>query len=148
MSRVERLSEAIARRVDRRRVLDRAAGTTFAMAAGLAVKSFRTPAVLAQEDHPCNSSTCVNYECGTCYCNPPPGGYCINTSDSYCVGSKCNASAGCSYDYSGYPNTACWCTKDCTHPWGFGHYRCCDCWCPGGLNCGCRQQHTVADSCC
>jgi hypothetical protein len=139
MSSLERVSEELARRLDRRRFLDRAARAVFAVAAGLAV---RGSGASAQPLHP-PGSTCTYFDCGRCYCNPPINGYCTNYSASYCDGSKC--AGGCSYDTYPY-STGCWCTQDCVINGDCGHYRCCDCFCPGGLNCGCRNRHVTADT--
>jgi hypothetical protein len=142
MSKLERVSEELARRLGRRQFLDRAARTVFAVAAGLAVKS---SGALAQEepDHP-RGSTCPVFTCSNCYCQPPVNGLCTNWNSSYCYGSKC--SGGCVYDTDPY-STGCWCTKECVINGDCGHYRCCDCWCANyTINCQCLQRHRVADT--
>ena len=141
MSKLERVSEELARRLGRRRFLDRAARTVFAVAAGLAVKN---SGASAQETDHAQGSTCTFFQCSQCYCVPPVNGLCTNWSSSYCNGSKC--AGGCEYDTTPY-STGCWCTQDCDVSGGCGHYRCCDCWCANyTINCLCQQRHQVADT--
>lgn len=133
MSLVERSGEILARRVNRRRFLVRAAAVTFATATGIAVTLPKSPSAFAA--------------LGDCYGSPqtppcdPPGYYCTHYSSSYCNGAAC--SGGCNYDTFDYP-TACWgTTVQCANcrtvePYCY-HYKCCDCSCPGGVTCGCSQ---------
>lgn len=128
MSMVERLGEGVARRMDRRRFLTRAATGTFGAVAAWTVQGLgASPAFAAVCSH--TSSRCSCTPCANVHCRA------LNTS--YCSGSAC--AGGCSYNYNcGYPDTACWCTETCCGP-PAGYYQCCDCLCPGNRACSCRK---------
>lgn len=95
MALIERMGEGLARRMDRRRLLRRAAGAVFGMTTAIAIKGFRPDRAFA--------SSCGAYDQG-CYCNPPNGTYCTAYSYDYCYGASCNTSL-CSVNLSSYPDT-------------------------------------------
>ena len=117
MAVVERVGEALARRLDRRRVVGRAAAAAFGAVAAWAVEGIGPTGALA---------THCAITSSDCRCRPPEG--------RFCSGSPCNGASsgnGCEL-YTGHYETGCWCTMTCDG----GHYKCCDCRC-GGTLCGC-----------
>ena len=125
---VERVGEGLARRLNRRMALKRAAVAVFGAVAAWTVEGFRGNSALA--DH-CGIVT------GDCACSPPEGLYCNGLDPSFCAGAAC--SGGCYYDESYRYAGACWCSAICQYEGGaYGHYQCCDCDCYGQL-CACRE---------
>lgn len=139
MNTVAGLGEVVARRtMDRRRFLARASATAFGVVAALAVEGFAAPTALASA-----ADACANHE-NACGCNPCGGLYCTTRNSAYCSGAAC--AGGCTYrgacKYNTSPGYGCWCTNNCIYGGctGYGgYYKCCDCTCPGGLVCSCRQ---------
>jgi hypothetical protein len=139
---VERVGEALARRIDRRLTAKKAAGFLFAWTAAWATQGPFGPSALANE---CQAVT--EYDCT---CNFPFGRegrqlYCNKKNPNNCDGAQCGGN--CQYNYDYYESTACWCSKECKHGKGqYGYYKCCDCKCPSAANdvnpegqCGCRR---------
>lgn len=135
MNATKRIGEVVARRIDRRRFMNRSAMTIFGAAAAFAVEGIRTRGVLAQ-----TCQTTSSY----CSCNPPNGRYCVNMSPSYCSGASC--AGGCTWNYTFYSSTACWCTTTCCFFGYYGHYVCCDCTC-AGTACGCSAWVLQGSGC-
>jgi hypothetical protein len=128
MSTVERVGEGLARQLNRRQTLKRAAVALFGAVAAWTVEGFRGNSALAQH---CGIVT------DSCGCAPPGGLYCSGLDPSFCSGSAC--SGGCYYDESYRYAGACWCTSICLFEGsGPGYYQCCDCNCYGEL-CACRE---------
>jgi hypothetical protein len=128
MTMVERAGEALARQLNRRQTVKRAAVALFGMVAAWTVEGFRGNGALAQE---------CGYVTGDCVCAPPEGLYCTAMDPSFCAGSAC--SGGCYYDESYRYAGACWCSATCDFNGGeSGYYHCCDCNCYGTL-CACRE---------
>ena len=134
---VARLGEALARRIERRRLAKRVAAATFGWTAAWATRGLFGASALAVE---CQDVTELD-----CTCNFP-WGFCKERDPTYCDGAACSGS--CNFDFSYYPTTACWCTKECKHgklPNGYpkrGYYKCCDCTCPtppSEPRCGCQR---------
>ena len=119
MAVVERVGEALARRLDRRRVVGRAAAAAFGAVAAWAVEGIGPTGALA---------THCAITSSDCRCRPPEGRFC---SGSQCSGATCGN--GCEL-YTGHYETGCWCTMTCDG----GHYKCCDCRC-GSTSCGCGE---------
>ena len=129
MTLVERVGEGLARRLNRRQTLKRAAVAAFGAVAAWTVEGFRGNGALA--DH------CGIVTEGDCTCTPPEGLYCNGLDPSFCEASAC--SGGCTYDESYRYAGACWCSAICQYEGGaLGHYQCCDCNCYGQL-CACRE---------
>jgi hypothetical protein len=129
MTTVERVGEGLARQLNRRQTLKRAAVAVFGAVAAWTVEGFRGNSALA--DH------CAVVTEGNCTCTPPEGIYCNSLDPSYCAGAACDG--GCYYDESYRYAGACWCSAICEYGGGeFGHYQCCDCNCYGQL-CACRE---------
>jgi hypothetical protein len=129
MTLVERVGEGLARRLNRRQTLKRAAVAVFGAVAAWTVEGFRGNSALA--DH------CAVVTEGDCTCNPPEGLYCNGLDPSFCEASAC--SGGCYYDESYRYAGACWCSAVCLYSDGQpGYYQCCDCDCYGQL-CACRE---------
>jgi hypothetical protein len=129
MTTVERVGEELARKLNRRQTLKRAAVAVFGAVAAWTVEGFRGNSALA--DH------CGVVTEGDCTCNPPGGLYCNGLDPSFCAGSAC--SGGCYYDESYRYAGACWCSAICAYGGGEpGYYQCCDCNCYGQL-CACRE---------
>jgi hypothetical protein len=124
MAILDSVGERLARGVDRRHFLRRAAETGFVAATSWAAMSGRAQA----------TGSCPDAR-GACYCFPPGVGYCDPTNQ--CKGWRCRPP--CTYNYRYYPD-ACWCTKECPNFDGSsrGWYKCCDCYC-GSNECGCRK---------
>ena len=76
MTFVERSSEELARKIGRRRFLNRAAASVFGLAAAWSVEGIRAPGVLAQT---CSATS------SQCTCNLPNGRSC----GKFCSGSLC-----------------------------------------------------------
>ena len=128
MTLVEYVGERLARQLNRRQMLKRAAVAAFGAVAAWTVEGFRGNGALAQE---------CGYVSGDCACTPPGGLYCNAMDPSFCSGSAC--SGGCSWDESYRYAGACWCSAVCQYNGGeSGYYHCCDCNCYGQL-CGCRE---------
>ena len=124
MAVVERVGEALARRLDRRRVVGRAAAAAFGAVAAWAVEGIGAPGALAL--------TCSVYS-SSCHCNYPRNRQCDRLKHGSCNGSQCGG--GCRPQPNAYTNSGgCWCTQTCNG----GYYECCDCQCPGG-SCGCSK---------
>ena len=129
MTLVERVGEGLARRLNRRQTLKRAAVAVFGSVAAWTVEGFRGNSGLAQQ--------CGFVTEGTCTCTPPEGLYCSGMDPSFCAGSAC--SGGCAYDETYRYAGACWCSATCQYDGGeSGYYHCCDCNCFGQL-CACRE---------
>ena len=132
MTTVERVGEVLARHLNRRQTLKRAAVAVFGAVAAWTVEGFRSNSALA--DH-CGIVT------DNCTCTPPQGLYCNGLDPSFCAGAAC--SGGCYYDESYRYAGACWCSAICQYSGGeSGHYQCCDCNCYGQL-CACREYVPV-----
>ena len=128
MMMVERVGEGLARQLNRRQMLKRAAVAVFGAVAAWTVEGFRGNGALA--DH-CGIVTDI------CTCAPPQGLYCNGLDPSFCAGAAC--SGGCYYDESYRYAGACWCSAICQYSSGeSGHYQCCDCNCYG-QQCACRE---------
>jgi hypothetical protein len=128
MTMVERVGEGLARQLNRRQTLKRAAVAVFGAVAAWTVEGFRGNGALAQH---CGIVT------DNCTCTPPQGQYCNGLDPSFCAGAAC--SAGCYYDESYRYAGACWCSAICQYNGGeSGYYQCCDCNCYGQL-CACRE---------
>jgi hypothetical protein len=129
MTTVERVGEALARQLNRRQTLKRAAVAAFGAVAAWTVEGFRGNSALAQQ--------CGIVTEGTCTCTPPEGLYCSGLDPSFCSASQC--AGGCSYDATYRYAGACWCSATCQYDGGqSGYYQCCDCDCYGQL-CACRE---------
>jgi hypothetical protein len=132
MTMVERVGEGLARRLNRRQAVKRAAAAVFGMIAAWTVEGIRAPGALA--------SHCALVSTGDCTCDPAYGIYCKRLNESYCAGSAC--AGGCYYDETFWPG-ACWCSAICQYSSQYGtpligYYQCCDCNCYG-QQCACRQ---------
>jgi hypothetical protein len=129
MTTVERVGEELARQLNRRQTLKRAAVAIFGAMAAWTVEGFRGKSALAQQ--------CGIVTEGTCTCTPPEGLYCSGLDPSFCAASQC--AGGCSYDATYRYAGACWCSATCQYDGGqSGYYQCCDCDCYGQL-CACRE---------
>lgn len=120
--------EQLARLMGRRQFLRRSAAAVFGGMAAAAADLTLFPTVA-------HASICSNHE-PSCFCGPPGIGFCTSRSSSYCSGSTC--AGGCTYNYQFWSN-ACWCTATCCASGQLVYYQCCDCNCPGGISCGCKQ---------
>jgi hypothetical protein len=129
MTTVERVGEGLARLLNRRQMLKRAAVAVFGGVAAWTVEGFRGNRALAQQ--------CGYVTEGTCTCTPPEGLYCSGLDPSFCAASQC--AGDCFYDESYRYAGACWCSATCQYDGGeAGYYQCCDCNCYGQL-CACRE---------
>ncbi len=133
MAIVGRAGETLARSINRRQALKKAAAAVFGAVAAFSVDGIRRNSALA--DH------CRYVTSGDCACNPPYGTYCTQLDESFCSGSTC--SGGCEFDESWRYVGACWCSATCGYDDGAGgrvrgYYKCCDCNCYGS-SCGCRE---------
>ena len=129
MTTVERVGEGLARQLNRRQTLKRAAVAVFGAVAAWTVEGFRGKSALAQQ--------CGVVTEDTCSCTPPEGLYCSGLDESYCAASQC--AGDCYYDESYRYAGACWCSATCQYDGGeSGYYQCCDCNCYGQL-CACRE---------
>ncbi len=131
-------AERVARTIDRRSLLKRAAQSAFLTATLIAVEGLKPPQALASPDDCC--PTCEYCDCDASNCNPPYGQYC---QPSWCTGAHCGSA--CLPDKSDWHDTGCWCTGDDCYDCGggasfCGHYRCCDCMScgPNNVSCGCK----------
>lgn len=141
MALVDRSGEELARYINRRKFLSRAAAATFGLAVGMAVDVTH---ILPAKAKTLAGSACSCAYCSPCQqprngynCDPPLGQYCVNYGN-YCSGYKCVNGCSCTSSY-GYSN-GCW----CTNPNSCGDYFiCCDCYCPNthvpSSYCGCYQ---------
>lgn len=136
MTIVNRSGELLARKINRRGFLARAATVTFAAAAGFSATFPRMPSALAAQGDCATTTTDTG-------CGPPNNFFCSSYNASYCNGALC--AGGCQYDDQDWA-TACWCTTtvciDCHTPEPVCyHYKCCDCKnCPGIIKpCGCSE---------
>ena len=128
MTVVERVGEGLARQLNRRQTLKRAAVAVFGAVAAWTVEGFRGNGALAQH---------CGYVTDECTCAPPYGLYCNGLDPSFCAGSGC--SGGCYWDESFRYAGACWCSAICQYDGGeSGYYQCCDCNCYG-QQCACRE---------
>ena len=82
MTLVEQIGEGLARQLDRRQMLKRAAVALFGAVAAWTVEGFSGNSALA--DH------CGIVTEGDCTCTPPYGLYCNQVDSSYCAGSACS----------------------------------------------------------
>jgi hypothetical protein len=131
--RIRIVSEALARRADRRDFLKKAGGAVVtgvvALAMGPALgwreeKTFAAPRI----------PTVANCE--------PPGPYCNldgQNEPNGCKGASCfqhfaNGQVQTCTPQYGYTTTGCWTTISAN-----GYWTCCDCDCTGGVSCGCAQ---------
>ena len=135
MTTVERVGEGLARQLNRRQTLKRAAVALFGAVAAWTVEGFRANSALAQ--------TC-SFVSDNCGCTPPGGLFCSGLDPSFCAGSAC--SGGCYYDETFRYAGACWCSATCAYDGGqSGYYNCCDCNCYGSL-CACREFISTGSS--
>jgi len=132
MAIVGRAGEYLARSINRRQALKRAAVAIFGAAAAFAVEGVRPKSALA--------GVCGYVTAGDCSCNPPGGQYCGELDGSFCSGSVC--SGGCEVDESFRYVGGCWCSATCSYNGDngriTGYYKCCDCNCYG-TQCACRE---------
>jgi hypothetical protein len=136
MTTVERVGEGLARHLNRRQALKRAAVAVFGAVAAWTVEGFRGNGALAQQ--------CGFVTEGTCGCTPPEGLYCNSLDPSFCAASQC--AGACTYDESYRYAGACWCSATCQYDGGeSGYYQCCDCNCYGQL-CACREFISTGSS--
>jgi hypothetical protein len=133
MSIVERSGERLARFIDRRKFLKRAAITLFSFATATAISLDQ---VLTA-----HASYCSLPIRDVCNCDPPNSKYCNNIKSSYCNGSTC--ADGCTSDTHGWPSSGgCWCTQLCSNGCYDIYWVCCDCLCSNTL-CGCAQAYVI-----
>lgn len=125
MAAVERIGEGLARRINRRQILQRSAAIVFGSVMAWSARGFRIPGVLAFH---CNHTT------SRCSCDVIS--YCPSCSPSY--PSSCGGGNGCTWNYSIW-GTACWCTATCCYGSYSGYYECCDCRCDGVTLCQCAR---------
>jgi hypothetical protein len=136
MTTVERVGEELARQLNRRQTLKRAAVAIFGAVAAWTVGGFRGNSALAQQ--------CGYVTDGDCTCTPPEGLYCNGLDPSFCAASQC--AGGCTYDVSYRYAGACWCSATCQYDGGeSGYYQCCDCNCYGQL-CACHEFISTGSS--
>ncbi|MBA3413876.1 MAG: hypothetical protein H0U10_01445 [Chloroflexia bacterium] len=133
MALVGRVGEELARTINRRTVVKRAAAAVFGAVAAWSVEGFSRNKALA--------SHCAYVTTGDCSCNPPYGEFCARIDGSYCTGSACTG--GCTYDESWRYVGGCWCSATCAYTAEDGspingYYKCCDCNC-FGTQCSCRE---------
>lgn len=131
MSLVEHSGEELARFIDRRKLLKRAAIAIFSL----------TTATVINLDHmfTAHASSYCPYPNITpkCDCNPPGGRYCFFMNPSYCNGHIC--AGKCTPFTAAWPNSGgCWCTEICADGCNDAYSVCCDCTCPGNT-CTCSQ---------
>lgn len=149
----ERIGETLARRMHRRKLLNKAAAAMFGGVAAWSVSGLWPDRALA--------AACTEFS-NVCTCNPPVTDdrhYCTDFDVSFCSGSSCAGGCTPAYDTditNGWSlnSGGCWCTLDCCNTGSLGnkgHYKCCDCKCKvGGINqyCGCRSfQITQVGGC-
>lgn len=133
MTVLDRSGESVARFISRRRFIKGAAVGIFG-----AVSAWATMSPQQVKASHCGSWP----DSSNCQCNPPGGRYCSSGS---CSGSSCVSP--CTYNYTWYPSTACWCTATCCNgPANRGYYKCCDCTC-SGTACGCRKYIQTGTNC-
>jgi hypothetical protein len=137
MTMIERVGEGLARRINRRRGLNRAGSLVFGLVAAFAVDGLGRPAATAQRG-------CSFVTEGDCSCNLPNQTLCSAIKKSYCDGARCGQ--GCRYlteddPPTGVYPTGCWCSATCRYGDKRGYYQCCDCRCGAGRStlCGCRR---------
>ena len=134
MTMVERVGEGLARQLNRRTTVKRAAAALFGAVAAWSVEGVKGQSELA--------GYCSYVTAGDCTCNPPNGLYCRRMEASFCSGAACGG--GCYYDESYRYVGACWCSATCQYPTQYegvyviGYYKCCDCNCYGH-QCACRE---------
>ena len=134
MTVIERAGEGLARRIDRRRGVSRAASLVFGLVAAFAVDGLAGPVATARRG--CSFTTP-----GDCSCNLPNQTWCGRIKASYCNGAACGK--GCRYlteddPPTGVYPTGCWCSATCRYGNKRGYYQCCDCNCHG-QQCGCQR---------
>jgi hypothetical protein len=133
MSIIARAGEGLARGINRRTAIKRAASAVFGAVAALSVEGWKRNSALAGH--------CAYVTTGDCSCNPPYGTFCSQIDASYCSGATC--AGGCSFDESWRYVGGCWCSATCEYtaedgsPFS-GYYKCCDCNCYGS-QCSCRE---------
>ncbi|MCC6313490.1 MAG: hypothetical protein IT337_05720 [Thermomicrobiales bacterium] len=140
MSMVGRAGEGLARTINRRTALKKAAAAVFGAVAAWSVEGVHRNSALAD--------VCTYVTAGDCACNPPYGEFCSNLDPSYCSGSSC--ASGCSYDESWWYVGGCWCSATCAYTSESGqpltgYYKCCDCNCYGA-QCTCREFVPVSEA--
>ena len=129
MTTVERVGEGLARQLNRRQTLKRAAVAVFGAVAAWTVEGFRGNSALAQH--------CGIVTEGTCTCTPPEGLYCSGLDPSFCAGSPAPAAATTTRRIA-TPAPAGAAPPVSTMAAQSGYYQCCDCDCYGQL-CACRE---------
>lgn len=128
---VERAGEEVTRFIGRRQVLRRAAAGIFGVVAAWAVDVVHLPT--AEAVNYCQYTTLDTN------CNPVGSGYCSSLNPGYCSGANC--AGGCVASTDSWSGTGCWCTSTFCGSNGNGYYfQCCDCACPGGKLCTCRNS--------
>jgi hypothetical protein len=128
MTTVEQTSEALARRISRRSLLNRWSAALFGVVAAWSVEGLRAPGALAVSCAAMSSQARCNL--------PGPNGG--QSCGKFCSGSLCKGA--CKFDTSYYA-TGCWCTQTSNG----GYYECCDCNCNGRSRaCGCARFVAVA----
>jgi hypothetical protein len=139
---VEGFGESVARVIDRRKFLSRAAIALAGAVAALAAEGTLSPSWAVSVNGPCPNPTRAGH------CNPPNGVYCTPRSEKCTSDGGCQSPA-CTFLTTSY-STGCWCTKQVCLNCGSGcatcggctechHYVCCDCKC-GSERCGCRKR--------
>lgn len=142
MSIIDRSGEEIARIIDRRKFLKRAAIVIFSFATASAISLDRFSTARA------NNPYCSFPDSHKCTCDVN-GRYCTSVSPSYCVDGdwQCNSQAKCYYDptieWSSGNGNGCWCTDVCEDGCHEIYYVCCDCICPHNVKCSCTQVYIV-----
>lgn len=132
MTAFEKAGETVARGIDRRRLLRRSAASVFGVVAAWAVEGIRPPSALAR--------TCTSVS-SSCACQPI-GEFCNTIDPDWCKKGAC--AGNCRFYDEIYVPTGCWCTRDCCYRDAnnarvCGYYKCCDCKCPRGTNCSCKN---------
>ena len=129
MTTVERVGEGLARQLNRRQTLKRAAVAVFGAVAAWTVEGFRGNSALAQQCGVVTEATA-----------PAPrrkGSTAAGWTRRFAPASAC--AGDCYYDESYRYAGACWCSATCQYDGGeSGYYHCCDCNCYGQL-CACHE---------
>lgn len=150
MSLVERSGEELARFIDRRKFLRKAAITIFSFATASAINLDQVLNAEASCSYSCPGAACCPHG-GTisdkvCQCSPSNGNICPSSD---CNLYDCKTSVGCNPDLSTYPGSSgCWCTKCCTSGCHTIYYVCCDCKCPNNYLCTCVYTFTFINPSC
>jgi hypothetical protein len=166
LTQFELTAEKLARTIDRRTALRRAAETAFLTIAAFSAGGMRSAASAVSCKCPCDHNCLVHVN--RCNCSAPrdvglhgDGGrhYCTEYYPGGCNGWRCAGKCHWWY-HDEWSCTACWCTTNHNYACGSpgnsysGHYKCCDCRCgcthPGSCDptpgtcpkcdhvCGCR----------